>query len=73
MEKDFEHIINHYDKLYKAHGYSDKSIGWGKRRKKLRYHVLCSKFNLNDSTILDFGCGFGDLWDYINLSYTGFN
>ena len=35
MDKDLKKIINHYDDLYSKHGYSDKSIGWGKKRKKL--------------------------------------
>tara|TARA_Y100001980_G_C14555302_1_gene343549 strand:+ start:1683 stop:2330 length:648 start_codon:yes stop_codon:yes gene_type:complete len=72
MEKDFQKIINHYNGLYKKYGYSDNSIGWGKNRKILRYHILCSKFNLNNRSILDFGCGFGDLSEYLSNHYSDF-
>ena len=47
MDKDFKKIINHFDDLFSKYGYSDKSIGWGKKRKKLRYHILCEHFDLS--------------------------
>ena len=73
MQKNVQKIIEHYNSLYKKYGYSDKSIGWGKNRKNLRYHILCSKFNLNGKSILDYGCGFGNLISYLNYNYEGFD
>ena len=72
MDKDFKKIINHFDDLFSKYGYSDKSIGWGKKRKKLRYHILCEHFDLSGKSILDFGCGFGDLYMFLKKSYADF-
>ena len=72
MQENYKKIIKHYNKLYKKYGYSEKSIGWGKNRKNLRYHILCSNFNLNYKSILDFGCGFGNLISYLNCYYKNF-
>lgn len=43
-----------------------KIIGWGsKKSQKLRFEVLTSGLDLNNKTVLDFGCGFGDLYSFI--------
>ena len=51
--------------MFDEFGYSHKAIGWGKRRHFFRYEILLSKFKVNKSSLLDFGCGFGDLSDYL--------
>lgn len=72
-----EKIIDRYSKRLKEHGTSPKALGWDKGRHFLRYHILLSIWKLDKTTkLLDFGCGFGDVYDYllqnkINLDYEG--
>ncbi|MDG1689730.1 MAG: class I SAM-dependent methyltransferase [Flavobacteriales bacterium] len=63
-----ETIKNYYEELYKKHGYSPKSLGWDKGKQFLRFHQLTSEFNLNNSSVLDIGCGFGDFINYLNFN-----
>ena len=58
-------LIDYYNRLFDQFGYSHKTIGWGKKRHFFRYEVLLSKFNVKNCSLLDFGCGFGDLSDYL--------
>ena len=64
-----EKIIDRYSKRLKEHGTSPKTLGWDKERHFLRYHILLSLWKLNKNTkLLDFGCGFGDLYDYLSIN-----
>lgn len=66
-----------YQNLFKKHGYSPKSLGCDKGKQFLHYHQLSSEWNLEGSSILDVGCGFGDFNRYLkflkisNYIYTG--
>ena len=64
-KKDKIKLIEHYNQLFKKHGYSHKSLGWGKKRHFFRYEILISDFELANKSILDFGCGFGDFFEYL--------
>jgi SAM-dependent methyltransferase len=59
--------LNYYDKLLKKYGYSPGSVGWGHKKGKqsLRFEILCQIGDINNSSILDVGCGFGDLFGYL--------
>jgi len=60
-------IYNYYQNLFEQYGYDPKSIGWGSKNGKqsLRFEILCEIGQLSHSTILDVGCGFGDLYAYL--------
>lgn len=69
-----------YYNAYKKHGVSAKGLKWtSKERQFLRFKILCDfiKNEIEDSTLLDIGCGYGDLINYFNESmkypkiYTG--
>ena len=70
-------VIDRYSNRLKEHGATPKALGWDKGRHFLRYHVLLSMWELSKETkLLDFGCGFGDLYEYliqndIELIYEG--
>tara|TARA_B110000971_G_C20039710_1_gene516982 strand:+ start:4720 stop:5388 length:669 start_codon:yes stop_codon:yes gene_type:complete len=72
-----ETLTKYYEELYKKYGYSPKSLGWDKGKQFLRFHQLTSDFDLNNSNVLDVGCGFGDFIKYLKVSninifkYTG--
>jgi len=77
-ENEINDAINRYNKRLEEHGVSEKALGWGEKgRAKLRYEILLSQWCFNDSSVLDFGCGFGGMYDYMmsqkinNFQYTG--
>ena len=53
--------IEKYQKSYAEHGYSPKALGWDKDRQDIRFEVILSHFKCSGKSILDIGCGFGDL------------
>ncbi|RBQ30129.1 class I SAM-dependent methyltransferase [Aliarcobacter vitoriensis] len=59
-ETDKKIVVDRYSKRYKEFGYSPKALGWDKGKQDLRYHILFEEFNLENKSILDIGCGFGD-------------
>ena len=56
---------DHYNLLYKIYGDSPQSLGWkGKSNLKRINHLICD-LHLNDSSILDVGCGLAHLINYL--------
>ncbi|QWD13011.1 class I SAM-dependent methyltransferase [Polynucleobacter paneuropaeus] len=53
--------IEKYREGYQKYGYSPKSLGWDKGRQKIRFEILLSFFECAGKSILDIGCGFGDI------------
>ena len=73
-----KHLINLYNSHYKTYGATPEGLGWGiKDRTALRYQILASRWNLDGTSILDVGCGFGDFYGFLiqkitkRLLYTG--
>jgi SAM-dependent methyltransferase len=60
-KQDLENTINNYRNRYLEYGYSPKTLGWDKGKQDIRFEILTSFFNCQNSNILDIGCGFGDL------------
>lgn len=62
-----------YEELYCKWGYNENSLIMPSDRRNIRYHELLKYsriFEMNDCggyTILDAGCGFGDVISYLNL------
>lgn len=50
-----------YSERYKEYGYDPKTLGWWKGKQELRFSILTSQIDLEGMSILDIGCGFGDL------------
>ena len=72
-EEDIKQIIQIYSDQLRKYGVSPRALGWDKERANLRFEILCSQWDLNDTSILDFGCGFGDFYDFlIRKNITGF-
>jgi len=75
-QSDKDRVIKRYSERYQEHGYSPKSLGWGKGKQKTRFDILTSEYDFNNKHILDIGCGFGDLNKTLaikakNYTYTG--
>ncbi|PTN11640.1 class I SAM-dependent methyltransferase [Nitrosomonas aestuarii] len=51
-----------------------ESLGWrNAESQQIRYAVLARVGNLNGASILDVGCGYGDLKAYLDLHYTDYD
>lgn len=59
--KDKNDIVKLYNDRYKCYGYSPKTLGWKKGKQDLRFNILTSFYNFENKSVLDIGCGFGDL------------
>ena len=69
-------ILKHYTELYKKFGLSPASIGWIKGKQDIRFNAITEIGRLKNSSILDVGCGFGDLSSFLknkklHVKYTG--
>jgi SAM-dependent methyltransferase len=64
--------LDFYNKLFVEFGYDPRSLGWGTRKGKqsVQFEALCQIGNLSGCSILDVGCGFGDLHDYLKFRGT---
>tara|TARA_Y100001935_G_C17279178_1_gene496462 strand:+ start:272 stop:895 length:624 start_codon:yes stop_codon:yes gene_type:complete len=65
-----------YQGQFKKYGINPRTLGWIKGRQELRFEALTKYLKSSDVSVLDFGCGFGDLAKYfadknLNVYYTG--
>jgi SAM-dependent methyltransferase len=66
-----------YRKLLDEHGFSFKTLNWGSREgQHLRFSVLAQVADLRGCSVLDVGCGLGDLYGWskergLGVVYTG--
>ena len=76
-QKDKNKIISRYEKRLKELGPVEQSLGWLKGRQNLRFYILKNIENFkNNDSVLDVGCAFGDLKQFLHQSgwngkYTG--
>ncbi len=70
-------IEDYYREKFEQFGYNEKSLGWSKNKQEIRFHNLCRFFDTTNKSLLDIGCGFGDLLKYLKANnihpkeYTG--
>ena len=53
-----------YEARHAEFGYDERTLGWTKGRHKLRYEVLLASWPAETRSVLDVGCGFGDMAAY---------
>jgi len=56
---------SYFSKRYEEFGDSVKTLWGGEESQKQRFDVLLSIGDLNGKSVLDVGCGFGDLYGYL--------
>lgn len=59
--------VERYERRLEEHGYSPQALGWGKHgRQEVRFSVLAKDvLEAPESSVLDVGCGFADLYDFL--------
>jgi len=70
----FNHITEYYDTLVTKHGHNPKACDCGGATPhELRFKILSEVMPLKNKSVLDVGCGFGDLASYLGnkKQYTG--
>jgi SAM-dependent methyltransferase len=64
--EDVQDAISRYQERHRKHGYSPLALGWGKVSKQdIRFAVMVQSGIGSHSSVLDVGCGFGDLDAYL--------
>jgi SAM-dependent methyltransferase len=73
-------LLKRYSDRLAKYGPTIEALGWNKPKHKLRFKILLEYWLRNPSPqnlrVLDFGCGFGDLFGYaqehqLKIDYTG--
>ena len=66
-QSDLKYFVDRYDSRLRQYGYSPEALGWGKHgRQETRFEALSQSIvEMPDSSVLDVGCGFADLYDYL--------
>jgi len=67
---DNKEILDKVNKYYTEkiiqHGTTPKGVDWnGQESQYLRFEQLCKVIGLNDFSVLDYGCGFGSLYKFL--------
>jgi cyclopropane fatty-acyl-phospholipid synthase-like methyltransferase len=77
-EEDVRRLRAFYDPAIKSYGPNDaRSLRWSEREgQQERFRVLCEVGMRDGASVLDVGCGFGDLYEYLaqryrSISYLG--
>jgi SAM-dependent methyltransferase len=74
---DIKNKIQGYQKAFSKYGVGPKALQWASAKAaNVRYEQILKDLDLNGKSILDVGCGFGDIIDLVqkkakNFSYTG--
>ena len=63
-DEEVQVVLDRYTKRLAALGPVPEALGWTRNRHILRYHILLEPWRPTTETLLDFGCGFGDLYAY---------
>lgn len=71
-------VIDRYNERLKELGTTAQALGWrDEAQQRLRFRILTEIADCSGASVLDVGCGFGDLLDYLRAkgqppaSYTG--
>jgi SAM-dependent methyltransferase len=75
-EDEKNQTIERYNKRLEQYGYDPRTLGWTKGKQDIRFNALIQIAEIRDTSILDVGCGFGDLYGFlkrkkISCDYTG--
>ena len=77
-DSDKESYIERYNERLERYGKDPKTLGWMKDRQEIRFEALTAVGDLGGCSVLDVGCGFGDLLGFlqkrgIEVKYRGWD
>ena len=74
-KEDKNRMLAYYGKLISEHGDNNSQAqGWANSEtENTRFDVLLKIGDINKSSVLDVGCGFGDLYDYLKIKGLDFS
>jgi len=65
-------VLRYFDERLDTHGTSVRAVDWGSEASQaLRFRVLTEIGSLDGATVLDVGCGLGDLAGYLEQHHAG--
>jgi SAM-dependent methyltransferase len=75
-DHDRAEVSHFFSESLRRYGYDPRSLGWVEGTQETRFRVLTAIGDLEGSTVLDVGCGFGDLYEFLgrqgtSVDYTG--
>lgn len=63
--------IKHYKKRFAKYGVDPKSLSWGtKGAAHQRFRQMWAEIDFNNKSVLDVGCGFGEMAKFLKKRYT---
>lgn len=68
-KEDMKFLKNTYQASFEINGFSPESVLWTEEKQKIRFDALISEFNLENKSILELGCGFGDINKILQKRY----
>ncbi len=72
MLEDIQRIAAYYDRLVERYGYDPRGVDASSQASlDVRYRALSEVVDLSNRTVLEVGCGFGDLGAFICNRYAG--
>ena len=60
-EKDKGALATRFRDNFNQYGYSQAALDWNKGKQDIRFDILTSFFDVKNKSVVDIGCGFGDL------------
>jgi SAM-dependent methyltransferase len=65
LEADRVETRARYAARYREFGYDPRTLGWQKGRQRVRFAAVLDSVGTSFGSLLDVGCGFGDLFGYL--------
>ena len=65
LEHDRSEAVARYSERYRQFGYDPRTLGWNKGRQQVRFAAILDVLGRDFASILDVGCGFGDLFGHL--------
>ncbi|MBF0608843.1 MAG: class I SAM-dependent methyltransferase [Candidatus Magnetobacterium sp. LHC-1] len=71
-----EYVVSFYDNTLRLHGDRPEALRWTSQGQMLHYEALVATDNVIAGSVLDYGCGKGDLYQFLrqngyHIQYTG--
>lgn len=74
MNKIIKGVKDYYTDKIKNNGVGAKGVDWNSKESQyLRFDQLCKVINKDQFSLIDYGCGYGELINYIDSKYSNYD